>query len=327
METGKDPTQQHFEAARRQAFWNEIVRLLSGGSNRLLSWQDVQEELHLSDFVAREVLSVPLDRIVGSVGRYREFDRTFMPKLNSTAPRWRSIVSAYFDEVSLPPVTLYKVGDAYFVIDGHHRVSVARELGRAYVDAKVIEAEARVPVSTNLDAEGLQLAGEYTRFLERTRLDALRPEQNVEFTTVGAYEWALEHIAAHRNAMSQQQRRQVTQDEAVADWYDHIYLPVVRMIRERGVLAEFPHRTEADLFLWIVDHQQYLVDRCGPSVSQERAAEHLAQRYTVQPIRRLVRAARERVAGPACRLLVESEANRSGASRNAEDLSPSNDRQ
>jgi hypothetical protein len=326
METGKDPTQQHFEAARRRAFWNEIGRLLSGRSNRLLSWQDVQEELHLSDFVAREVLSVPLDRIVGSVGRYREFDRTFMPKLNSTAPRWRSIVSAYFDEVSLPPVTLYKVGDAYFVIDGHHRVSVARELGRAYVDAKVIEAEARVPVSTNLDAEGLQLAGEYTRFLERTRLDAVRPEQNVEFTTVGAYEWALEHMAVHRHAMSQAQRREVTQDEAVADWYDHIYLPVVHVIREKGVLAKFPRRTEADLFLWIVDHQQDLVERCGPGVSQERAADHLAYRHTVQLTKRVVRAAREWVAGPACPPLVEREPGRFGASRNDDNLSPSDDR-
>jgi hypothetical protein len=326
METGKDQTQQHFEAARRRAFWNEIRRLLSGRSNRLLSWQDVEEELHLSDFVDREVVSVPLDRIVGSVGRYREFDRAFMPKLDSTAPRWRSIARAYFDEVRLPPITLYKVEDIYFVVDGHHRVSVARELGRAFVDARVIEAGAKVPVSTNLDAEGLQIAGEYTHFLECTRLSALRPEQNVEFTTVGAYDWALEHMAVHRHAMSQAQRREVTQDEAVEDWYDHIYLPVVRIIREKEMLAEFPRRTEADLFLWIVDHQQDLVERCGPGVSQERAAEHLAYRYTVQPIKRVVRAAREWVAGPACPPLVEREPGRFGAWKNDENLSPSDDR-
>ena len=141
METGKDRTQLHFEAARRRAFWNQIRRLLSGRSNRLLSWRDVQDQLHPSDFVDREVVSVPLDRIVGSVGRYREFDRAFMPLLDSTAPRWRSIARAYFDHVRLPPVTLYKMADNYFVIDGHHRVSVARELGRAFVDAKVFEAQ------------------------------------------------------------------------------------------------------------------------------------------------------------------------------------------
>jgi hypothetical protein len=313
METGKDRTQLHFEAARRRAFWNHIRRLLSGRSNRLLSWRDVQERLHLSDFVDPQVVSVPLHRIVGSVGRYREFDRAFMPLLDSTAPRWRSIARAYFDHVRLPPVTLYKVADNYFVVDGHHRVSVARELDHAYVDAKVIEAEARVPVSTTLDAGGLQIAGEYTSFLEGTRLDVLRPEQNVEFTTVGAYDWALRHIGIHRRVMGQEQGREVTQDEAVADWYDRVYLPIVRIIREKDMFAEFPRRTEADLFLWIVDHQHDLAERCGPGVSPEQAAEHLAHRYTTQPVKRFVWAAREWVAGPACGPLVDGPADGSGA--------------
>jgi hypothetical protein len=307
METGKDPTQRHFEAARRKAFWNRVGWLLGRGSNQLLSWRDVRDELHVFDFADREVASVPLERIVGSVGRYREFDRAFMPKLDSTAPRWRSIASAYLNDVSLPPITLYKVGDIYFVVDGHHRISVARELGRAFVDARVIEAQTRVPVTTDLDAEGLQLAGAHTRFLEHTRLDVLRPEQDVRFTTPGAYEWVLEHIALHRGAMSREQHSLVTRDQAVMDWHDQVYLPVVCIIRETGLLEEFPGRTEGDLFLWIVDHQHELVEQCGPGVSEERAAEHLAYRYAVQPVRRLVRAAGEKVAGPACALLVDED--------------------
>ncbi|MGD2144835.1 MAG: transcriptional regulator [Anaerolineae bacterium] len=322
METGKDRTQRHFEAARRKAFWNEIGRLLNGRSNRLLSWRDVQDKLHLSDFIDREVVSVPLERIVGSVGRYREFDRAFMPKLDSTAPRWRSIARGTLDDVSLPPVTLYKVGEIYFVIDGHHRVSVARELGRAFVDAKVIEAEPRVPVTTSLDADSLEVAGEYTGFLESTRLDVLRPQQIVRFTTIGAYDWALEHIALHRDAMSREQHRVVTQDEAVEDWYDGVYLPIVRIIRERDMLDEFPGRTEADLFLWIVDHQHDLSERCGPGVSEERAAEHLAYRYTVRPIKRLARAAREWVAGPVCGPLVDGASDGSGAWKRDGGFSP-----
>jgi uncharacterized ParB-like nuclease family protein len=313
METGKDPTQLHFEAARRQAFWNQIGQTLKGRSNRLLSWRDVQEQLHLGEFVDREVTSVPVDRIVGSVGRYREFDRAFMPKLDSTAPRWRSVARAYLDRVSLPPVTLYKVGDVYFVIDGHHRVSVARELGRAFVDANVIEAKPRVSVSAGLDANSLQLAGEHTRFLEGTRLDVLRPEQNVEFTTVGAYDWALGHIAIHRHVMTHELGREVTQDEAVVDWYHRAYLPIVRTISEQDMLAEFPRRTEADLFLWILDHQHDLAERCGPGVSEEQAAEHLARRYGGQPIKRLVQAVREWVAGPVCGPLVDGPSDGPGA--------------
>jgi hypothetical protein len=312
METGKDPTQRHFEAARRKAFRNKVRRILTGRANRLLSWDDVQQKLHLSEFVDREVISVPLERIVGSVGRYREFDRAFMPKFDSTAPRWRSIAGAYFDQVRLPPVTLYGVGDSYFVVDGHHRISVAREMGRTSVDAHVIEAEARVPVTGTLDADGVQIAAEHTRFLECTRLDVLRPEQRVEFTTVGAYQWALEHIALHRQAMTREQQSAVQPTEAIVDWYDHIYLPVVRIIRETGMLTHFPGRTESDLFLWIIDHQLDLSERCGPGVTEERAAEYLADRSTAPPIRRLARAARERVTGPDCTLLVDERVQQPG---------------
>ena len=302
-----DPTQAHFDAARRKAFWSEVGRFISGRGRELLSWQDVEDSLNPSDFADRERVSVPLDAVVGSVGRYQEFDRAFMPKLDSTAQRWRSVASAYLDHVTLPPVTLYKLGEAYFVVDGHHRVSVAREMGQAFIDANVIEAETKVRVTTSLDAESLQLAGEHTRFLECTRLDTLRPEQRVEFTTLGAYDWALEHILNHWRRLSQERGRAVTQDEAAEDWYDEVYLPMARIIRDRGMLAEFPHRTEADLFLWIVDHQHNLVESCGPGVTQELAAEHLAYRYTIQPLRRLVRAAKEWATGPVCSMVVDPE--------------------
>jgi hypothetical protein len=308
METGKDRTQWHFEAARRKAFWNRITAFLKRRSDQLLSWRNVEAELRPSHFVDRKVVSVPLERIVGSVGRYREFDRAFMPKLDSTAPRWRHVARAYLDEVRLPPVTLYKLGDNYFVVDGHHRVSVSRELGRASVDAQVIEAETRVPVTTDLDADGLQIAGERTRFLEQTRLDVLRPGQSVEFTTVGAFEWALSHIAMHREAVSQEEQRVVTQDEGVAHWYDRVYLPIVQAVRETGLLAQFPSRTESDMFLWIVDHQRDLSEWCGPGVSEARAAEHLVYRHAARPLRRWVRAAREWVSGPACERFVDERA-------------------
>jgi hypothetical protein len=87
----------------------------------------------------------------------------------------------------------------------------------------------------------------------------------------------------------------------------------VRIIRERKLLAEFPGRTEADLFLWIFDHQHDLVEQCGPGVSQERAAEHLAYRYSARPMKRVVRAAREWVTGPVCEVLLDEESDRSDA--------------
>jgi hypothetical protein len=286
-----------FVAARRRAFWNEVVSFLSGRSNRLLAWDEVRDKLRVRGQIYRGVQAVPVEKIVGSVGRYRDFDRAFFPAQDRTADRWRSIARAYYDDVGLPPVKLYKIGDAYFVLDGNHRVSVARERGMAFVDAEVVEAQARVPVETGLDAEDLEIKGEYGDFLDRTRLDELRPDQRIEFTIAGGYERLLEHIAVHRHFLGLAWQRFIPPDEAVCDWYDTIYLPLVSIIRERDILKDFPHRTEADLYLWVMDHQHYLRERFGPAVSAEQAADHFADHYTSRPVKRVLHAVQDLVTG------------------------------
>ena len=293
----EDKARAGFGTARRKAFWNEILSLLSGRPNRLLSWDEVRDKLGIRGQVYRGMQTVPVDKIIGSVGRYRDFDRVFLPTQDRTADRWRSIARAHYDDVSLPPVKLYKIGDAYFVLDGNHRVSVARERGVEFVDAEVIEAGTRVPVTADLDAGDLEIKGEYTRFLERTRLDELRPDQRIEFTIGGGYDRLLEHIAVHRYFMGLERQRFILEDEAVCDWYDNLYLPLVRIIREKDVLADFPGRTEADLYLWIMDHQHYLRERFGPGVEAEQAAEHFADHYTTRPIKRVLHAVQDLVAG------------------------------
>ena len=294
---GKDQARIDFDTARRKAFWNEIVSFLSGRPNRLLSWDEVRDKLGVRGQVYWGIRAVPVDKIIGSVGRYRDFDRVFLPTQDRTASRWRSIARAHYDDVSLPPVKLYKIGDAYFVLDGNHRVSVAREQGVEFVDAEVIEAATRVPVTADLDAGDLEIKGEYTRFLERTRLDELRPDQRIEFTIGGGYERLLEHIAVHRYFMGLEQQRFIPEDEAVCDWYGHVYLPLVYIIREKDTLADFPGRTEADLYLWVMDHQHYLRERFGPGVGTEQATEHFADHYITRPINRMVHAVQDLVAG------------------------------
>lgn len=294
---GDDRAQADFDTARRKAFWNEIVSFLSGHPNQLLSWDDVRGKLGVRGQVYQGVQAVPVNKIIGSVGRYQDFDRVFLPTQDRTADRWRSIARAHYDDVSLPPVKLYKIGDAYFVLDGNHRVSVARECGIEFVDAEVIEAETRVSVTSELDANDLEIKGEYARFLKRTWLDELRPDQHIEFTIGGGYDRLLEHIAVHRYFMGLEQQRFIPEDEAVCDWYDNLYLSLVHIISEKDVLADFPGRTEADLYLWIMDHQHYLRERFGPGVETEQAAEHFADHYTTRPIKRILHAVQELVTG------------------------------
>jgi len=281
-----------FQRARRRAFLQEVQALLSGRPNQLLSWDEVRGHLHLGGQVYRGLQTVSLKKIVGSVNRYQDFSRNFMPIHDHTASRWRSISRAFYKEKALPPVELYKVGDAYFVVDGNHRVSVARERGQEFIDAEVIEVQTRVPVGPDLDADDLEIKGEYAEFLERTSLDRLRPEQKVEFTVGGGYRRLLEHIAVHRYFMGLEQQRFISEEEAVCDWYDNLYLPLVRIIRQKGILGEFPGRTEADLYLWIMDHQHFLRERFGPEVKAEAAAQHFAARYSTRFLHRVARALR-----------------------------------
>ena len=278
-----------FRRARARAFLRDVWAALSGRSNRLLSWEEVRDHLHVGGQVYQGLRTVPLAQIVGSVNRYRDFDRVFMPAQDHTAHRWRSISRAFYAEVGLPPVKLYQVGDVYFVLDGNHRASVARERGQEFIDAEVIKVRTRVPVKADLDAADLEIKEEYAGFLERTRLDELRPEQRIEFTIGGGYWRLLEHIAVHRHFMGLEQQRFVPDEEAVCDWYDNLYTQLVRIIQKKDVLKEFPGRTEADLYLWIMDHQHFLRERFGPEVGTEEAAEHFADRYSTRFLRQTAR--------------------------------------
>jgi hypothetical protein len=270
--------QADFARARSRAFLNDIFGFLSGRPKRLLSYDQVKEKLRIGGPIYRGVRTVEIARIVGSVNRYADFDRAFLPTHNRIANRWQNIDRAFYEDVGLPPVVLYKVGDVYFVVDGHHRVSVARQQGQEFIEAEVRECHVKVPVGPDLLPEDLEILGERVEFLERTGLDRLRPDAAVDVTIPDGYSRILEHIAVHRYFMGLDQQRDISDDEAVAHWYNTVYLPIVRVIRERNILREFPGKTEGDLYIWVLDHQHYLYDQGGHLSPPDVAAEQYVQR-------------------------------------------------
>jgi hypothetical protein len=273
-----------FRWARSKSFLRQAWALVRGQNTELMAWDDVRDNLKLRGFIRRGVQTVPVDQIVGSVGRYRDFDDAFLPRQDTSSTRWRKINRAFYDDVSLPPVNLYKVGDVYFVLDGNHRISVAKEHGVKFIDADVQEAVTPVNLThDDIDADTLVLLGEYAEFLERTHLDVLRPEQNIRFSIGGGYGRLIEHIAVHRYFMGLDLKRDVSEDEAVIDWYDNVYMPIVEAIRADDILHDFPHRTEADLYLWIIDHKHYLKEECGCDVPAEEAAHDYVEHYAEKP--------------------------------------------
>lgn len=270
-----------YEKVRNRAFFNKVWATLRRrqGDQRLLSFDDVKRMVGCSHETYLGMHTVPIEAIVGSVGRYRDFDREFLPTQGATKERWRRVDEAYYEDVVLPPVQLYKVGDIYFVKDGNHRVSVAKEQGVTFIDAEVIECRTRVPLWTNMHQDDLSRINEYVQFLEWSRLDQLRPEQSIRFTLSGGYAVLQEHIEVHQYYLSRERRTDVSLGDAVGSWYDNVYLPVVEEIRAEEILKRFPQRTEADLYLWIMDHLYFLREKEGKQVPLEEAAEDFAERY------------------------------------------------
>jgi len=135
----ENQVQQDFQEALRTAFLRKARAWLGKGCNDLLSFREVFVHLKKQLQFNRGVQFVSLDQIVGSTGRSSDFDLAFYPRQNTGEDRWVNIAKAQNQGSKLPPVLLYKVGEAYFVEDGNHRVSVARANGETTIQANVIE--------------------------------------------------------------------------------------------------------------------------------------------------------------------------------------------
>lgn len=266
-----------FWQARRRAGLEGLMSRLTGKSQDLLSYEDIRQKLHAKSMVQRGLHEIPLDAIVGSVGRYKDFSRTFLPLQDSDSERWARVKVAQTTE-GTPPIEVYKIGDAYFVLDGNHRVSVARQLGNKTIEAYVTEVETKVPLSPNDEPDDIILKAEYATFLAQTKLDELRPDANLSVTAPGKYPQLLEHIEVHRHYMGVEQKREIPYSEAVTNWYDHVYLPVARLIREKGLLHSVPNRTDTDLYLWLMRHRAEIEAYLGWGVAAEEAALDLMER-------------------------------------------------
>ncbi len=278
-----------FHQARRRAALEEILARMSGKPVDLLSYEEVRQKLKARGSIPRGLQDIPLNAIVGSVGRYADFTRSFLPRRDSDRDRWARVKAKVTGLEGLPPIEVYQIGEAYFVQDGNHRVSVAQELGATYIQAYVTEVHTKVPLSPDDQPDDLILKAEYADFLDHTHLDTLRPEADLNVTVPGQYQALEEHIEVHRYFMGLEQKRDIPYAEAVAHWYDEVYMPVVQIIREKGILRDFPGRTEADLYLWVSEHRAALEKALGWEIRPEAAATDLAERSTARRGRTVAR--------------------------------------
>jgi nucleotide-binding universal stress UspA family protein len=271
---------QDFHRARNQAALKQILAKLTGKSTELLSYEDVRQKVRASGVLSRSLQEIPLDAIIGSVGRYNDFTRDFLPRQDSDQTRWASVKVAVHSMTGVPPVELYKLGDVYFVHDGHHRISVARQLRNTHVQAYVTEIRSKVPLTADMEPDDLILKAEYVEFLEQTEFDRLKPESDLSVTVPGQYLKLLEHIEVHRYFLGLEQQREIPYEEAVVSWYDNVYQPIVDVILEQGILDDFPNRTVTDLYLWIAKRREDIQKDLGWEIPITSAAADLSSQFS-----------------------------------------------
>jgi hypothetical protein len=277
-----------YNNARRRAFWQEVIGLLRGKPAELLSFDDIKTRLRLREESYKGLQDVPLDRIVGSVGRYRDFTSSFLPRKSTSAERWSRVYASVNSLEGVPPVELYKVDDVYFVRDGNHRVSVARQIGARTIQAHVTELPTSVNLEPGMTQEELDAAVEYALFLEETGLKRSRPHhQSMQLSEPSRYCDLRGHIHVHQTWMEHTLGHPVSFEEAAADWYDSVYRPAITLIRKYGVIEENGSRTEADLYLWMVDHLTELRAAWGDEAPSRKFShalvEYLRQQHIAVP--------------------------------------------
>lgn len=265
-----------FQRARRRAALEKMLASVTGHSTSLMAYQQVRDQLKFRGSVDRGIREIPVHAIVGSVGRYQDFTRSFLPTNPSDEARWAN-VKAFMEDEGAPPIEVYQVGDAYFVLDGNHRVSIARQAGLEYLPAHVTEITTRVPFSHHDRPEQVVCKARYAEFLEQSHLDELRPGCNLYMTLCDQYDLLLSQIEVHRYFLFMERQEELPAHQVIGDWYDNLYLPVVQMIRDQGVLLEYPERTEADLYILITEHRVDLEKQLGWEIDASQAAASYAQ--------------------------------------------------
>jgi hypothetical protein len=251
--------QNDFQRARRQRVLADLGRRLRREPDDvalILPFEEVVEALGRVGERSIGLQTVALDSIVGSVDRTREFDRRFRPLSRRVRGRWERIAAAQRRGESMPPISLFRIGELHFVRDGHHRVSVARSLGRTDIDAYVTEVTTRLGMVGDIRLSDLPLKGHERVFSERVPLPADR-HARLKLSDPWAYAKLAEAVEAWGFRAMQERLSFMDRGEVARAWFEDEYAPVAEMLREGGFVG--PGETEADAYMRISSRRYRLL--------------------------------------------------------------------
>ncbi len=277
-----------FRDARRRAAIQDLLARFRGKTSNLLPFDETKRMLKGRSAIYLGLKEIPLDAITGSVGRYMDFTRSFLPRRGTDEYRWAR-VKANIPHTGFNPIEVYQVGEVYFVLDGNHRVSIARARGDLTIQAYVTQILTKVPLSPEDSPDDLIHKAELTDFLEQTHFDVSRPMTDFQTTAPGAYNILNQEISRYRP-----ENPNMKWEKLAIKWHDEEYLPFVQGLREKGLRRDFPGRTETDLYAWIRRRQGELIEEIGWEVPFSVAADNLLEKSS-KNIRRVFRRVHDRL--------------------------------
>lgn len=275
-------TEDDFHKAHNKALFNEIQHFINQEESRLLSFNDIKQMLKPQNEVYLGMQVIPVDMIVGSEGRYHDFDNHFFPKNVHLKTRWERIDEAHLTDVVLPPIKLYEIGGLYFVRDGNHRVSVAKTKGVECIDAEVVSLKSEIKLKPGMTkTKILKQVIQYEKrvFYMETAFGDVTDFWKLDFSAPGQYDVIYNHILTHKYFINQSKSEEIPMPEAVQSWYDNVYMPVISVIKKTKLMRKFKGRTTSDMYVWLIKYWDELKTKFGEELPLDDAAEDLTKTY------------------------------------------------
>ena len=266
MSIAAQQSEEDFSKAHNKAFFNEIQHFLNPDEASLLSLNDVKQLIKPKNETYVGMKTIEVSKVVGSEGRYNDFDNRFFPKNSHLKNRWQHVDEAAINSVVLPPIKVYELAGLYFVRDGNHRVSVAKARGTEFIDAEVVSLQSEIVLKRpdNLRDVIRQIINyEKRSFYAETAFGDITDYWCLDFSTTGSYDVIYNHILTHKYYLNLHKTEEVSMEAAIISWFETVYYPIIVTIQKQKVMKSFKKQTISDLYVWIVRYWDDLKSKFG----------------------------------------------------------------
>lgn len=279
-----------FARARNKALFNEIQHLLTPEEAAMISLKAVRKVIKTQSETYIGMKVIPINKIVGSEGRYRDFDNQFFPKRSIIKERWEHVDEAVIKDIVLPPIKVYELGGLYFVRDGNHRVSVAKSKGVEFIDAEVVSLQTEIKLSPARTLNGMMkqiISYEKRNFYFETNFGDITDYWVLDFSTAGQYDVIYNHILTHKYFINQNQTEEIPMEDAILSWFNNVYLPVVTTIQKYKIMKYFRKNTVSDLYVWIITFYDELKKKFGDGLPLEQIVNDIKREKKISLLSRV----------------------------------------